>query len=153
MVYSPLPVDLLLLFSPILKPLMLYQCILKTCHVLSFSLHVIFGRYLPVDVTKRNPTVENLSNMIHGMVLCVEQEYSLFEQNVNPMIAEKLTGERSRDYMMARRVAKENHPALSPLYESGATRPHPRSSAVFFYARASAPYLLFCHYIFQYEML
>jgi hypothetical protein len=50
------------------------------------------------------------------MVLCVEQEYSLFEQNVNPMIAEKLTGERSRDYMMARRVAKENPPSLSPIF-------------------------------------
>jgi cleavage stimulation factor subunit 3 len=56
------------------------------------------------------------------MVLCVEQEYSLFEQNVNPMIAEKLTGERSRDYMMARRVAKENPAALYPLYKSGAAR-------------------------------
>lgn len=38
----------------------------------------------------------------------VWKDYTLFEQNVNPMIAEKLTGERSRDYMMARRVAKEN---------------------------------------------
>ena len=30
-----------------------------------------------------------------------------FEQGVNPIIAEKLTSERSRDYMTARRVAKE----------------------------------------------
>lgn len=30
-----------------------------------------------------------------------------FEQGVNPIIAEKMTSERSRDYMNARRVAKE----------------------------------------------
>ncbi|XP_023339992.1 protein suppressor of forked [Eurytemora carolleeae] len=35
------------------------------------------------------------------------KEYTTFEQNVNPMIAERLTTERSRDYMNARRVAKE----------------------------------------------
>ena len=35
------------------------------------------------------------------------KEYSSFEQSINPMIAEKLTQERSRDYMNARRVAKE----------------------------------------------
>ena len=30
-----------------------------------------------------------------------------FEQGINPIIAEKMTSERSRDYMNARRVAKE----------------------------------------------
>jgi hypothetical protein len=109
--------------------------------------------YFLVDTVRRTvgcnqaepvSAIPYLSNLIHGMVLCVEQEYSLFEQNVNPMIAEKLTGERSRDYMMARRVAKENPPALSPLYESGAARPPaPRRSAVFYYARASTPVLFF----------
>lgn len=37
----------------------------------------------------------------------VWKDYTVFEQNVNPMIAEKLAGERSRDYMTARRVTKE----------------------------------------------
>ena len=31
----------------------------------------------------------------------------MFEQGINPIIAEKMTSERSRDYMTARRVAKE----------------------------------------------
>ena len=34
------------------------------------------------------------------------KEYVTFEQSINPMIAEKLTQERSRDYMNARRVTK-----------------------------------------------
>lgn len=35
------------------------------------------------------------------------KEYIQFEQNINPIIAEKMSLERSRDYMNARRVAKE----------------------------------------------
>jgi len=35
------------------------------------------------------------------------KEYLAFENAINPMIAEKMTGEKSRDYMNARRVAKE----------------------------------------------
>jgi len=35
------------------------------------------------------------------------KEYSTFEQNVNPLMAERLTAEKSRDYLNARRVAKE----------------------------------------------
>jgi cleavage stimulation factor subunit 3 len=35
------------------------------------------------------------------------KDYVAFEQGVNPIIAEKLTSERSREYMTARRVAKE----------------------------------------------
>lgn len=35
------------------------------------------------------------------------KDYMLFEQNINPMIAEKMAMERSKDYMNARRVAKE----------------------------------------------
>ena len=52
------------------------------------------------------------------------KEYVTFEQSINPMIAEKLTQERSRDYMNARRVAKEyeavtrglnkTHPSVPP---------------------------------------
>eukprot|EP00088_Acartia_fossae_P014893 TRINITY_DN1804_c1_g1_i2.p1 TRINITY_DN1804_c1_g1~~TRINITY_DN1804_c1_g1_i2.p1 ORF type:complete len:714 (+),score=161.43 TRINITY_DN1804_c1_g1_i2:55-2196(+) len=35
------------------------------------------------------------------------KEYTAFEQNVNPIIAERLTAEKSREHMNARRVAKE----------------------------------------------
>ena len=35
------------------------------------------------------------------------KDYSAFEKGVNAMIAEKLIGERGRDYMTARRVSKE----------------------------------------------
>ena len=35
------------------------------------------------------------------------KEYIGFEQNINPIISEKMSLERSRDYMNARRVAKE----------------------------------------------
>lgn len=52
------------------------------------------------------------------------KEYILFEQNINPIISEKMSLERSRDYMNARRVAKEleivtkglnrNLPAIPP---------------------------------------
>ncbi|XP_055704982.1 protein suppressor of forked [Phlebotomus papatasi] len=52
------------------------------------------------------------------------KEYIAFEQNINPIISEKMSLERSRDYMNARRVAKEleivtrglnrNLPALPP---------------------------------------
>lgn len=35
------------------------------------------------------------------------KDYMAFEQNINPIIAEKMAIERSRDYMNARRVAKE----------------------------------------------
>ena len=35
------------------------------------------------------------------------KDYIAFEQGINPMIAEKMIAEKSRDYMNARRVAKE----------------------------------------------
>lgn len=35
------------------------------------------------------------------------KDYMAFEQGINPIIAEKMGIERSRDYMNARRVAKE----------------------------------------------
>ena len=35
------------------------------------------------------------------------KDYSVFEKGVNAMIADKLIGERGRDYMTARRVSKE----------------------------------------------
>jgi cleavage stimulation factor subunit 3 len=53
------------------------------------------------------------------------KEYIQFEHNINPVISEKMSLERSRDYMNARRVAKElenitkglnrNLPAIPPV--------------------------------------
>lgn len=40
------------------------------------------------------------------------KDYIAFEQGINPIIAEKMSMERSRDYMNARRVAKE-HEAIT----------------------------------------
>ena len=51
------------------------------------------------------------------------KEYSAFEQSINPMIAEKLTQERSRDYMNARRVAKEYEAVTRGLIKSNASVP------------------------------
>ncbi len=60
-------------------------------------------------------------------IIGIEQlwkEYIQFEHNINPVISEKMSLERSRDYMNARRVAKElenvtkglnrNLPAIPP---------------------------------------
>lgn len=35
------------------------------------------------------------------------KDYVTYEQNINPLIAEKMISDRSRDYMNARRVSKE----------------------------------------------
>lgn len=53
------------------------------------------------------------------------KDYIAFEQGINPIIAEKMSMERSRDYMNARRVAKEyeaitrglnrNFPSVPPV--------------------------------------
>jgi len=52
------------------------------------------------------------------------KDYIAFENAINPIIAEKMSMERSRDYMNARRVAKEyeavtrglnrNYPSVPP---------------------------------------
>ena len=51
------------------------------------------------------------------------KEYTSFEQSINPMIAEKLTQERSRDYMNARRVAKEYEAVTRGLNKSNPSVP------------------------------
>ena len=51
------------------------------------------------------------------MSLC-RKSYILFEQTTNPIIAEKMTAERSRDYMNARRVAKEYEACTRGLVKS-----------------------------------
>lgn len=60
------------------------------------------------------------------------KEYIQFEQNINPIISEKMSLERSRDYMNARRVAKElefvtkglnrNLPAIPPTLTKEETK-------------------------------
>lgn len=45
-------------------------------------------------------------------VEAIWKDYITFEQGINPIIAEKMSMERSRDYMNARRVAKE-HEAIT----------------------------------------
>ena len=51
------------------------------------------------------------------------KEYDSFEKSINPMIAEKLTQERSRDYMNARRVAKEYEAVTRGLNKSNPSVP------------------------------
>lgn len=56
------------------------------------------------------------------------KDYIAFETGINPIIAEKMSMERSRDYMNARRVAKEyeaitrglnrNYPSVPPTGSS-----------------------------------
>lgn len=60
------------------------------------------------------------------------KEYIAFEHNINPIISEKMSLERSRDYMNARRVAKEleiatkglnrNLPAVPPTLNKEETK-------------------------------
>ncbi len=53
--------------------------------------------------------VSDLSSQRFLFRICTinRKDYTVFEQGVNPIIAEKMASERSRDYMNARRVAKE----------------------------------------------
>ncbi|XP_003741616.1 cleavage stimulation factor subunit 3 [Galendromus occidentalis] len=47
---------------------------------------------------------------VHNPMTNIEQlwkDYVTYEQNINPLIAEKMIADRSRDYMNARRVSKE----------------------------------------------
>lgn len=47
---------------------------------------------------------------VHNPMTNIEQlwkDYVAYEQNINPLIAEKMISDRSRDYMNARRVSKE----------------------------------------------
>ncbi|XP_059095388.1 cleavage stimulation factor subunit 3-like isoform X2 [Tigriopus californicus] len=46
------------------------------------------------------------------------KNYVVFEQGINPILAEKMTNERSRDYMNARRVAKEYEACTRGLNKS-----------------------------------
>lgn len=51
------------------------------------------------------------------------KDYMTFEQNINPIIAEKMAIERSRDYMNARRVAKELEAVTRGLNRSAPSVP------------------------------
>lgn len=51
------------------------------------------------------------------------KDYIAFEQNINPIIADKMAIERSRDYMNARRVAKELEAVTRGLNRSAPSVP------------------------------
>lgn len=51
------------------------------------------------------------------------KDYMAYEQGINPIIAEKMAMERSRDYMNARRVAKEFEAITRGLSRSVASVP------------------------------
>ena len=51
------------------------------------------------------------------------KDYINFEQGINPIFAEKATQERSRDYMNARRVAKEYEAVTRGLNKQAASVP------------------------------
>jgi len=72
------------------------------------------------------------------------KDYMAFEQNINPIIAEKMGMERSRDYMNARRVAKELEAVTRGLNRSAPSVPptgHPEEikQVILFYS------MLFIH--------
>ena len=56
------------------------------------------------------------------------KDYVAFEQSINPIIAEKMTSEKSRDYMNARRVTKEYEACTRGLNKGAACVP-PTGSA------------------------
>jgi len=56
------------------------------------------------------------------------KEYTTFEQSVNPNLAERLTAEKSRDYMSARRVAKEYEAVTRGLNKQAPSIPPSGSS-------------------------
>jgi len=51
------------------------------------------------------------------------RDYIAYEQSINPMIAEKMINDRSRDYMNARRVAKEYEAATRGLNRNASSLP------------------------------
>ena len=51
------------------------------------------------------------------------KDYVAFEQSINPIIAEKMASEKSRDYMNARRVSKEYEACTRGLNKSAACVP------------------------------
>lgn len=77
------------------------------------------------------------------------KDYMSFEQNINPIIAEKMAIERSRDYMNARRVAKELEAVTRGLNRSAPSIPptgHPeevKQVLYFFYPFPIQPYRSF----------
>lgn len=73
------------------------------------------------------------------------KDYMSFEQNINPIIAEKMAIERSRDYMNARRVAKELEAVTRGLNRSAPSVPptgHPEEVKQVFYDFRYYPFLL-----------
>jgi len=74
------------------------------------------------------------------------KDYMSFEQNINPIIAEKMAIERSRDYMNARRVAKELEAVTRGLNRSAPSVPptgHPEEVKQVLYNLVSIISILF----------
>ena len=65
----------------------------------------------------RGKTIQYILNRIF-LLSFSRKDYVAFEQGINPIIAEKMTSERSRDYMNARRVAKEYEASTRGLNKS-----------------------------------
>lgn len=77
------------------------------------------------------------------------KDYMAFEQGVNPMIADKMANERSRDYMNARRVAKELEAVTRGLNRGAPSVPptgHPEE------IKQVILLLLFCLFFFSFNL-
>ena len=76
-------------------------------YIISFTINLLFinTTVLCVSIPIQNRNSCLFVNSIYYWF--IRKEYIAFENAINPMIAEKMTGEKSRDYMNARRVAKE----------------------------------------------
>lgn len=74
------------------------------------------------------------------------KDYMAFEQNINPIIAEKMAIERSRDYMNARRVAKELEAVTRGLNRSAPSVPptgHPEEVKQVYFILSSILFFFF----------
>lgn len=73
------------------------------------------------------------------------KDYMAFEQHINPIIAEKMAIERSRDYMNARRVAKELEAVTRGLNRSAPSIPptsHPEEVKQVLYSFSNSQYII-----------
>ena len=82
------------------------------------ALHEVSTYFCPISKVYQRAVV---NPMMH--IEACWKEYDSFEKSINPMIAEKLTQERSRDYMNARRVAKEYEAVTRGLNKSNPSVP------------------------------
>ncbi len=69
------------------------------------------------------PKLHSLNAPLNLSPIVCRKDYTVFEQGVNTIIAEKMTSERSRDYMNARRVTKEYEACTRGLNKAAACVP------------------------------